>query len=194
MNPAGSGVRLAGRLAQAAARAATTPVRMFVRRGGEADEDSGGFLHRGDWAERARETFVFSFPGGPSAPGAARSALEAPLARSLDEQRCEDALVLLSELVMNSVVHAGASRSRPVEVELGIADRRVRVEVLDRGPGFDPAAAPRRGGFGMVLLDRMTDRWGASRGRSRTCVWFELSRPDRGKAPVRRRRSGAAGG
>jgi hypothetical protein len=33
----------------------------------------------------------------------------------------------------------------------------------------------RAAGYGLVLLDRLADAWGVSRGE-RFCVWFELDR------------------
>ena len=57
---------------------------------------------------------------------------------------------------------------------------RLRVSVTDAGPGFEPDldAPPREqemGGFGLVLVDRVSDRWGVIRNRPNV-VWFELDR------------------
>lgn len=56
----------------------------------------------------------------------------------------------------------------------------LRVSVTDDGFGFEPDldAPPREramGGFGLVLVDRISDRWGVIRDRPNV-VWFELDR------------------
>src|SRR5207245_2733634 len=54
--------------------------------------------------------------------------------------------------------------------------RRVRVEVSDPGPGFQPrTAGPEPGGFGLMLVERLADRWGVDPG-GRSRVWFEIDR------------------
>ena len=57
--------------------------------------------------------------------------------------------------------------------------KRIRVEVHDSGPGFEPPEAPptlyRESGFGLFLVDRIADRWGVSSDGG-TTVWFELDR------------------
>jgi signal transduction histidine kinase len=81
-------------------------------------------------------------------------------------------LVLVTELVTNSLRHAAPS---PIVVHLAAAERIIRVEVLDGGPGFAPADRPPGpdGGFGMLLLRSLADRWGVVTDDG-TCVWFEL--------------------
>ncbi len=129
----------------------------------------------------------FEVAGGVSAPGLARSVVREELADALDGARLDDALVLISELVMNSVLHGRADARHPVVVHLAVAPARVRVEVCDEGPGFDPL--PARGpapqqGFGMQLLRRMARSWGVTTENGMACVWFELNR----SAPARRGR------
>jgi anti-sigma regulatory factor (Ser/Thr protein kinase) len=55
----------------------------------------------------------------------------------------------------------------------------VRVEVEDRGPGFEPRLADddaeRNSGWGLLLLDRLAARWGVVANSTNT-VWFELER------------------
>ncbi len=56
----------------------------------------------------------------------------------------------------------------------------VWTEVADEGPGFDPSntGAPRadRSGWGLFLVERLADRWGAKNESGATKVWFELRR------------------
>jgi anti-sigma regulatory factor (Ser/Thr protein kinase) len=85
--------------------------------------------------------------------------------------------LLVTELVTNAVRHA---RAPQVDVLVRVGPSGVRVEVADPGPGFEPA--PRQeghgaeGGWGLVLVDRLADRWGVARGDGRTRVWLELGR------------------
>jgi hypothetical protein len=58
-------------------------------------------------------------------------------------------------------------------------DDVVRVEVLDSGDGFVPKPGVRAqqarepGGWGLVLVERIADRWGVETD-DETMVWFEL--------------------
>ena len=91
-------------------------------------------------------------------------------------EESETVRLLLTELVTNSIRHARDTAS-PIEVQVEAGPQAVRVEVDDSGQGFDPR--PRTpgigGGFGLVLVDRLADRWGVM--EERPCrVWFELDR------------------
>ncbi len=106
-----------------------------------------------------------------SAPRLSRSHL-ADLKPSL-EPRYDDVLLLVSELVTNSVRHSG---SQDIDVRVSTEDGHIRVEVSDSGPGFD-AAQPRGDGLGIDIVDKLAERWGYSSGE-RFTVWAELERPD----------------
>ncbi len=77
------------------------------------------------------------------------------------------------------MVHGGASEEDQIELALSWNVDRVRLEVTDHGPGFqmiDPEPEPERpGGWGLALVETISDRWGIERGE-RTRVWFELGR------------------
>jgi anti-sigma regulatory factor (Ser/Thr protein kinase) len=97
------------------------------------------------------------------------------LAGEVDEEQLEVLRLLMSEMVSNSIRHAEGSRS--VDVRVWLARRSIRLEVEDRGPGFrPPRAVPRAtGGWGLVIVDRLSRRWGVRSG-PRTTVWLELDR------------------
>ena len=93
-----------------------------------------------------------------------------------------DLALLVSELVTNAIQHGGADASREIEVTLSAGEQRVRVEVAD--PGADTAASTERltpeGGWGLVLVDRLSERWGRERTPAGGSVaWFELSLVER---------------
>ena len=54
-----------------------------------------------------------------------------------------DVVLVISELVTNSVRHAGLDAGEPVQLSVNVEGETVRVAVRDPGPGFKPPAAPR---------------------------------------------------
>jgi anti-sigma regulatory factor (Ser/Thr protein kinase) len=101
------------------------------------------------------------------------------LAEDVDTSLLEDVRLLVDELVTNSVKHAGLEDGQWIGLSVQTAMTRVRVEVSDAGGGFEPdghaAASDRGSGWGLLLVDRMSDRWGVKR-NDLTCVWFEIDR------------------
>jgi anti-sigma regulatory factor (Ser/Thr protein kinase) len=123
------------------------------------------------------EGFVFEVRGGPAAGVAARQAVLASHG-ALPASVRADVLLLVTELVTNAVRHAGVGPEQPVRVAVRRLPQRVRAEVTDPGSGFT-RVHPRSngddsGGWGLLLVDRIADRWGAWPTASGTCVWFEV--------------------
>ena len=105
------------------------------------------------------------------APGKARarvSRLQAKL-----EPRYDDVVLVISELVTNSVRHAASDQS--IEMTLEVSDVGIRLEVSDRGTGFVPVESMRGGGLGLVIVDRIAASWGVTTNGSCT-VWVEISK------------------
>ena len=113
------------------------------------------------------------FPADRDAPTAARRAL-VDMAAGFDPETQFRLELLITELVSNSVVHGNDWTGN---VELGIhADPRVvHVTVVDEGPGFDFDTVD-SGGYGLVMLAQLADRWGSERRPGRSAVWFVLRR------------------
>ena len=114
------------------------------------------------------------------APAMARRLLSEFVAEALAPEILEDAALLTSEVVTNSVRHAGLSTDEGIGMELVLSDDSLRVSVTDAGPDFvpdldTPGVERDLGGFGLVLVDRISDRWGVIRSRPNV-VWFELDR------------------
>jgi anti-sigma regulatory factor (Ser/Thr protein kinase) len=88
-----------------------------------------------------------------------------------------DLELCVTELVTNGVRHPDTSDGEPVEMSVRLSDEGVRVEVGDRGEGFDVDRLPReggpRGGYGLYIVELLADRWGVER-RDLTWVWFEI--------------------
>jgi anti-sigma regulatory factor (Ser/Thr protein kinase) len=117
-------------------------------------------------------------PGDNGAPALARRAVEERVDHGYDDEQAGTLLLLVTELVTNAVLHAGAPGS-PVLLRVTVAPQHLRVEVHDRGPGFEmhkPKPRGSSGGYGLFLVERMSDRWGVNR-EGDTYVWFELDRP-----------------
>ena len=88
-----------------------------------------------------------------------------------------DVRLLVTELVANSVRHAGLDPSDRITVMLEQSLSRVRVEVRDPGQGF---AFPLReqvrdieGGRGLQIVAAISHRWGIERAGP-IAVWFEI--------------------
>jgi anti-sigma regulatory factor (Ser/Thr protein kinase) len=91
----------------------------------------------------------------------------------------DDVLLLVSELVTNAVIHAGAGPERPLQVQFLRGPRWVVVTVADEGPGFSwhPNGERRNqsGGWGLFLVDQIADCWGVECTASGARVWFEIA-------------------
>jgi anti-sigma regulatory factor (Ser/Thr protein kinase) len=123
-------------------------------------------------------TVSFDIPRDPTAPGRARRAIER-LDDRIAPEIAPDVKLLVSELITNSVKYGGDGR---VTLKVESEDpRRLRVEVIDQGAGFVPAARTRPatevGGWGLHLVQTLSDRWGVYEGS--THVWFEIDRTGR---------------
>ena len=123
----------------------------------------------------------------------------AGLAPYLDPGVAENAELLVSELVTNSVRHAGLPEEASIEFSVRASAEVLMVEVADAGQGFDHtsslrpravAGCPEASGWGLFLVDRIADRWGAVQMDGETRVWFELSP---GATALESHRTAAAG-
>jgi anti-sigma regulatory factor (Ser/Thr protein kinase) len=92
-------------------------------------------------------------------------------------------LLLVSELVTNSVRHSGsAAPGGLVTVTVTVGSTAVRVEVADRSGDSTPvlraaalAGGDAEGSRGLGLVDALAARWGYERGGGLTTTWFELA-------------------
>jgi anti-sigma regulatory factor (Ser/Thr protein kinase) len=115
----------------------------------------------------------------PSAPGHARHSLFS-LSRTVSTDQLDELRLVVSELVTNSVQHAGLGERDSITLSVEVLSNSVRVEVVDGGHGFDEAEDPLGGlGCGLPIVDQLADRWGTER-TSETKVWAEFAlRPSR---------------
>jgi anti-sigma regulatory factor (Ser/Thr protein kinase) len=116
--------------------------------------------------------------GGPRAPARARAWLQ-NAAAWLPNELETNLLLLTSELINNSVRHGRVDESDVIDIEVRATADGLRAQVSDPGPGFVPRERAGEiddpGGWGLVLVDRLAERWGVHNDE-RTSVWFELTR------------------
>jgi len=127
-----------------------------------------------------RPLIELTLPAQPIAASEARLSLSV-LASQVPRETYEDVRILVTELVTNSVRHSGVANTDSDHVWLGVWTNPecLRVEVADSGEGFEkvvkPTASDQLGGWGLQIVDRLTDRWGVKRfNGSRSTVWFEI--------------------
>ena len=109
----------------------------------------------------------------PAAVGAARRLL---LHEALDDDLNHTVCLLVSEVVTNSVRHAGLNGRDRIVLAARLAREFVRVEVRDSGPGFDPEVRHEVSGYGLRMVDMLASRWGVDRDEKGCRVWFEVDR------------------
>jgi len=98
---------------------------------------------------------------------------------SLPDDKIDDLRLLVSEVVTNSVRHGDPAQKEWIRLRVESGEGHIRVEVHAPGDSiaFERSAkegALRESGWGMYLLEQLSDRWGVSSADHDTCVWFEL--------------------
>lgn len=109
----------------------------------------------------------FSVPADPVAVAEARRRVAS--FDGLPERVIADAEVVVSELVTNSILHAGLRGDEMIDIVLRREAAGLVIEVDDRdglhgGSGHHPAAR-RPGGMGFRVLDALCEDWRADGGR-----------------------------
>ncbi|MFF1696107.1 SpoIIE family protein phosphatase [Streptomyces sp. NPDC058257] len=135
-----------------------------------------------------------SLPGNPSAPAAARkfvraaladwTELSVPAAAGITERVTDDAVLLVSELVTNAVVHAGTTVEllcRLDEAGLGEETDSLVIEVSDHHPARTVRSDPKHQlpgtpeyGRGLQLVAALSDSWGITYRTGTKAVWARL--------------------
>jgi anti-sigma regulatory factor (Ser/Thr protein kinase) len=122
---------------------------------------------------------VLELPPVPDSVPKARAALDA-LVDVVGPDRLEDLRLVVSELVTNSVRHAGMGTGDAIDLRVESRPNVIRVEIHDPGPGFEapsvPATMYQESGWGLYLVSRIADRWGVSSQDDGTTVWLEIAR------------------
>jgi anti-sigma regulatory factor (Ser/Thr protein kinase) len=113
------------------------------------------------------------FPPKASSPRLARRWAREHIRAWAPDRDSDEALLLVSELVTNSVIHAHTA----LTVQVGLADDCLHVEVADGDPRLPAAGSPSQdaaSGRGLMLVSRIADAWGARTAAGGKVVWFDL--------------------
>ncbi|MCK9893076.1 SpoIIE family protein phosphatase [Frankia sp. AgB32] len=140
---------------------------------------------------------AITLPPRPDSPRSARRFVLETLRGRLDDDLLDSALLLVTELVTNVVVHAGTAATVDVRqegrgVRVGVADRHpvrigmARVKKVDvpRPKSAFPEEADfgadglREDGRGLALVDALASSWGTEHHRGGKTVWFRLTTAD----------------
>ena len=116
----------------------------------------------------------------PEGPAQARRIIVDELAARLPERILDDVKLMVSELVTNGIVHGAPDHDDPLVLDVvvnGHSQSRPRVlcRVLDHGRGFAKRVRENApgGGWGLQVIEQLSDRWGMQSSPQRTEVWFE---------------------
>lgn len=119
-------------------------------------------------------------PIGSLAPGAARMVIDHCLTGLVAPWILQDARLLATELVTNSVRHGDLERGTTIVLRMDLTATTLRLEVENAGTAgaVTSRSVGRRegyGGYGLELVELLTTRWGVSRDHN-TSVWLEMGR------------------
>jgi serine/threonine-protein kinase RsbW len=117
-----------------------------------------------------------TLPATGQSPGLARQVAREALAAWQLAHLTDTAVLLISELVTNAVLHARNGGSG-LALQLTIHETWLRIEVHDadlRVPRPRTPAGLDESGFGYVLVDSLADKWGVRKTATGKAVWAEL--------------------
>jgi anti-sigma regulatory factor (Ser/Thr protein kinase) len=114
-----------------------------------------------------------------AAVGEARKFLQRTLTEwSVDGQITADAVLCLSELVTNAIIHTGGGCRMQVELHDGVLTTRVHDGGRTITPQMStPADRIRAHGHGLQLVEALSSRWGQTADPPSPSVWFALDVP-----------------
>lgn len=123
----------------------------------------------------------------PERVAAARQQLRELLHDWLDEEQIDSAVLMVSEMATNVLVHTDGNALLVAEVTCADSARRLRVEVADTSDELPHRRRPGEmasSGRGLLLMEMLADRWGVDpRGEGKS-IWFELyESPAAGSGP-----------
>ena len=116
-------------------------------------------------------------PADAKAPAVARDEIVGAVSGVLPPERLDALRIAVSEVVSNAVRH-GSVREQTIGIDLTVRSDFIRVTVTQEEPAFRrPASlAPSpsgESGFGLPLLEALSDRWDVDAGPPPS-VWFEM--------------------
>jgi anti-sigma regulatory factor (Ser/Thr protein kinase) len=112
----------------------------------------------------------------PSSVSKARAFAQRSLLQWELDDLVPDAVVIVSELVTNAILHANSE----CELRLSLHPKSLRIAVVDYGPGMPEPQAPsatNTSGRGLQIIDTLSFAWGVDLlTGNQKLVWAELNR------------------
>lgn len=106
------------------------------------------------------------------APAGARRFLGSHRADWMDDDTLSDTLLVVTEVVSNAMKHGGVGDSLELMVRASTDVLWVGVTQPRRFEGSNPSGD----GYGLILVDVLSSRWGTLDWSDGTLVWFEMER------------------
>ncbi|EPH39353.1 hypothetical protein STRAU_7588 [Streptomyces aurantiacus JA 4570] len=135
---------------------------------------------------RTRRTMLTIAQAEPERVAGARGHLRDLLHDWADPDQVDSAVLLVSEMITNVLVHTDGDALLVAEVTGEEGTRRLRVEVADSSDDLPHKRHPGElasSGRGLVLMELLAERWGVDpRGEGKS-IWFELYEASPGAGP-----------
>ncbi|MDQ0795335.1 SpoIIE family protein phosphatase [Streptomyces sp. B1I3] len=113
----------------------------------------------------------------PERIAAARQQLRELLHDWSDGEQVDSAVLMVSEMATNVLVHTDGDALLVAEVSGERGERRLRVEVADSSDELPHKRRPGEmasSGRGLMLMEMLADAWGVDPQGEGKCIWFEL--------------------
>ncbi|MET7639128.1 SpoIIE family protein phosphatase [Streptomyces sp. NPDC005438] len=126
----------------------------------------------------SRRTVLTVAQSEPARIADARHQLRGLLHDWTDPDQVDGAVLMLSEMLTNVLVHTDGDALMVAELGGERGNRRLRVEVADRSDELPHRRQPGElasSGRGLVLLESLADRWGVDPRGEGKCIWFQLT-------------------
>ncbi|MBD0708960.1 MULTISPECIES: SpoIIE family protein phosphatase [unclassified Streptomyces] len=130
--------------------------------------------------EAPRRTLMTIAQAEPERIAEAREQVRQLLHDWTDEDQLDAAVLMVSEMVTNVLVHTDGDALLTAEVACTEKTRRLRVEVSDTSDELPHKRHPGEmasSGRGLVLMEMLADAWGVDPRGEGKAIWFELNEP-----------------
>ncbi|WP_017240304.1 ATP-binding SpoIIE family protein phosphatase [Streptomyces sp. SS] len=137
----------------------------------------------GPVVEAPRRTLMTIAQAEPERIAEAREQLRQLLHDWEDEDQLDSAVLMVSEMVTNVLVHTDGDALLVAEVACTEKSRRLRVEVSDTSDELPHKRHPGEmasSGRGLVLMEMLAHAWGVDPRGEGKAIWFELNEPPTG--------------
>ncbi|MFE5911373.1 SpoIIE family protein phosphatase [Streptomyces wedmorensis] len=134
----------------------------------------------GPAVEAPRRTLMTIAQAEPERIAEAREQLRQLLHDWEDEDQLDSAVLMVSEMVTNVLVHTDGDALLVAEVACTEKSRRLRVEVSDTSDELPHKRHPGEmasSGRGLVLMEMLAHAWGVDPRGEGKAIWFELNEP-----------------